>query len=92
MADLDECLARLKQVVTDLEDLVLFAEHYQSVEQIGELIANERKTQKITQKQLGELADIGTSTVRQIESGKRTASFANIEKLLSVLGKSLWIK
>ena len=92
MAHLDECLARLKKVVTELEDLGLSKERYESAAILSEVITEERKKQRITQKQLGELADLSTVTVQQIESGKRTASFANVEKVLNVLGKSLWIK
>ncbi len=92
MANLNECLERLRQVVTELEDLGLPESPYQSTELLGDVISEERKKQKVTQKELGELADLSTVTIQQIESGKRTASFANVEKVLNALGRSLWIK
>jgi DNA-binding XRE family transcriptional regulator len=92
MANLDEFLKRLKQIAIELEDLSLTEDRYEPVANLAARIVDERKKQKITQKQLGELADLSTVTVRQIESGKTAASLANVQKVLNALGMSLWIK
>ena len=53
---------------------------------LAEVIKNRRSTLGITQLDLAEMAEIGISTVKDIERGKANPSIHTIEKILEVLG------
>ena len=52
---------------------------------IGERIRNIRKSQKLTQKQLGELAGIAEPTIRRYELGKLNPKFVTLAKIAEAL-------
>lgn len=52
---------------------------------LGELIKQTRKSQHLTQKQLGERVGVGEAQISKIESGK-TATFTTISRVFKALG------
>lgn len=52
---------------------------------IGERIRSVRKSQNLTQKQLGELAGIAEPTIRRYELGKLNPKYETIEKIAAAL-------
>ena len=50
-----------------------------------------RKEKKLTQKQLGELCGLPQSAIARIEKGENSPSIATVTKVLSALGKRLYI-
>ncbi len=49
----------------------------------------QRKKLGITQQDLAEMAEIGITTIKQIESGKGNPSISTVEKILDVLGMEI---
>lgn len=54
---------------------------------LGEVLKEERQRQKLTQRQLGELAGVTESIISKVENG-HTASFFSIDGILQALGIS----
>lgn len=54
-------------------------------EQAGQLIRQTRKDKGLTQKQLGELLNIGESTVNKYESGKHNMTLETLERVSEAL-------
>lgn len=50
-----------------------------------------RKEKKMTQKQLGDLCGLPQSAIARIEKGENSPSIATVTKVLSALGKRLYI-
>ena len=50
-----------------------------------------RKEKKLTQKKLGELCGLPQSAIARIEKGENSPSIATVTKVLSALGKRLYI-
>ena len=59
--------------------------------QIGEFIRLRRKASKMTQRELGELARVGTRFVSELERGKTSVRLDVVNRVLAVFGKSLGI-
>lgn len=57
---------------------------------IGEYIRIIRKNKGLTQKQLGERANIAEPTIRKYELGKLNPKFETLEKIATALGVSAW--
>ena len=64
----------------------------QEATHLGEIIKEARKAQGITQQELGNLAELSIGTIVQIEKDHRRVTFENVERVLKILGKTLWIK
>ena len=63
-----------------------------SPRQIGEFVKRRRTAGLMTQRELGELAGVGTRLVSEIERGKPTLRIDAVNKVLLVFGKMLgWI-
>lgn len=62
------------------------------INEIGESIRYFRKRNKLTQKQLAELAGVGKTVVFDIEKGKTTIQFDSLAKILDVLNIKLKIE
>lgn len=56
---------------------------------IQEVMKERRKILGITQQDLAEMAEVGISTIKQIESGKGNPSLGTVEKIMEVLGMEI---
>ncbi len=56
---------------------------------IAKIVKSERKTQRITQVQLSQLANVGLRFVRDIEDGKQSLQFDKLLRVLETLGISV---
>lgn len=56
---------------------------------IQEVMKERRKKLGITQQDLAEMAEVGISTIKQIESGKGNPSLGTVEKIMEVLGMEI---
>jgi HTH-type transcriptional regulator / antitoxin HipB len=59
---------------------------------LGDVINETRKKSGLSQKELAVLAGIGKTTVFDIEKGKHTVRFSNIQKVCKVLNIGIWMK
>lgn len=57
--------------------------------ELGATIRKERKSRRLSQQELGDLAGTGLNFVSQIERGKETVRFDKLLALLRVLGLEL---
>jgi y4mF family transcriptional regulator len=60
-----------------------------SQEAIGEYVRKRRIASNLSQKELGELAGVGTRFVSELERGKATLRMDAVNKVLRVFGKML---
>lgn len=56
---------------------------------IKEVMKDQRKKLGISQQDLAEMADVGITTIKQIETGKGNPSLSTVEKILEVLGMEI---
>ena len=56
---------------------------------IGEYVRDRRKAASLTQRALGELADVGPRFVSELERNKPTVRMDAVNKVLAVFGKQL---
>lgn len=56
---------------------------------IKKVMKDQRKKLGISQQDLAEMADVGITTIKQIEAGKGNPSLSTIEKILEVLGMEI---
>ena len=56
---------------------------------IGEFVRSRRKAAGLNQRELGELAGVGTRFVSELERGKETARLDAVNKVVAVFGKTL---
>jgi len=56
---------------------------------IGEFIKKERKTVKLTQRELALKAGVGLRFIRDVEQGKTTLRTDTLNKVLKLFGKTL---
>lgn len=54
-------------------------------------LAAARKEKKLTQKEVGKLCGLPQSAIARIEKGENSPSIATVTKVLTVLGKRLYI-
>lgn len=57
--------------------------------EIGEFVRVRRKAAGLSQRELGELAGVGTRFVSELERGKPTARLDAVNKVAAVFGKTL---
>jgi y4mF family transcriptional regulator len=60
-----------------------------SPEMLGEFVRARRRASKLTQRQLGELAGVGTRVVSELERGKTTLRMDVVNRVLEVFGQML---
>lgn len=56
---------------------------------IKEVMKDQRKKLGISQQDLAEMADVGITTIKQIEAGKGNPSLSTVEKILEILGMEI---
>jgi DNA-binding XRE family transcriptional regulator len=59
---------------------------------LGFAIRHYRKTKKITQLELAQMANLSRKAIIDLEKGKPTIQFVVIEKILKVIDINLWIE
>ena len=62
-----------------------------SCAEIGLLVRELRKSQKVTQTQLAGMANTGTRFISDLENGKETCHIGKILRVLSALGVGMYI-
>jgi len=62
-----------------------------SMKEVAVLVRNTRKSQKATQVELAQFANVGTRFVRDVEDGKESVNFGKLMRVLSTLGLSMEI-
>jgi len=60
--------------------------HYSIVKMVGKSIKERRKTLRVTQPQVAELADISVNTLYKIERGQANPTLETLTKIADVLG------
>ena len=60
-------------------------------QEIGAFVRARRKVHKLSQRELGELAGVGTRFVSELERGKGTVRLNVVNKVLAAFGKTLGI-
>lgn len=63
-----------------------------SIKDIGKLVKETRKKQKLTQVQLAQLSNVGTRFLSDLENGKPTCEVEKTLKVLSNLGIRLIVQ
>jgi len=58
---------------------------------LGDFVRTRRKASRLSQKDLGELAGVGTRFISELERGKPTVRLNEVNKVLAVFGKRLGI-
>jgi y4mF family transcriptional regulator len=59
--------------------------------EIGEFVRLRRKASRLTQRELAELAGVGTRFVSELERGKASVRLDVVNQVLAVFGKTLGI-
>ncbi len=59
--------------------------------EIGEFVRKRRKHASLTQKELAELAGVGTRFISDLERGKQTVRLSELDRVLAVFGKCLGV-
>lgn len=62
-----------------------------AVENVGQFVRTRRLASRISQKELGELAGVGTRFISELERGKPTLRMDAIAKVLAVFNKTLGV-
>lgn len=62
---------------------------YDLSKEIGEFVRTRRKAAGLSQRELGELAEVGTRFVSELERGKSTARLDAVNRVAAVFGKTL---
>ncbi|WP_155943780.1 helix-turn-helix domain-containing protein [Psychroflexus gondwanensis] len=60
--------------------------HYRIIKMVGKSIKERRKTLRVTQPQVAELADISVNTLYKIERGQANPTLETLTKIADVLG------
>lgn len=60
-----------------------------SPKRIGDFVRQRRLANRLTQRELGELAGVGTRLVSELERGKPTLRMDAVNKVLEVFGQTL---
>ena len=57
--------------------------------ELDEVLKSRRKTLRLSQQDLAEMAQVSIATVKDIERGKANPSMATVRKLLDILGMTI---
>ena len=67
-------------------DIFTLKSHYRIIKMIGKSIKQRRKTLRVTQPQVAELANISVNTLYKIERGQANPTLETLTKIADVLG------
>ncbi len=92
--NLNDLLKQLDQAIKQQNTQISMVNKssFEPTSNLGKAIKIARADQSLSQKQLAALTGLSTLTIAKLEAGNRRVSFENVEKVLSALGKSFWIK
>ena len=62
-----------------------------SMSQLGDLIRQTRKAQKLTQIQLAQVSGVGANFIRDVEHGKATCQVGKVIQLAHMLGLKIML-
>lgn len=90
----EEVLSALGHAKEAIEyyERTLQATRLDTIDQLGSIVTEERKKQKITLDVLAKLSGLSVGTIIAIESGKTSVSLSNVQKVLNALGRRVWIR
>lgn len=92
MSQISEPLRLVEKLKAELESLdEKAAPRPAPVDNLGAIVKETRKEQRLTQVELADLAGIGSATLKRIEAGNKDVTFANVLSVLDALGLDLWI-
>lgn len=94
LSDIDALIDELRREYLEARRQASLAEkvnRLRPVEQVGELIRNERKQQGQTLQELSELSGVAYATLSKIENGDTAVHLGSLSKVLNTLGLKLWI-
>ena len=63
-----------------------------ALNKLGQKIKTERKSQKLSQSELANLADVSLNFISQLESGKETVQMNKVLQVLHTLGLQFYIE
>lgn len=67
------------------------AERHDEISEIGAFVRTRRRASKLSQRELGELAGVGTRFVSELERGKSSVRLDAVNRVLAVFGKTLGV-
>jgi y4mF family transcriptional regulator len=67
------------------------AERHDRISEIGAVVRTRRRASKLSQRELGELAGVGTRFVSELERCKPSVRLDAVNKVLAVFGKTLGV-
>ena len=59
--------------------------------ELGEYVRTRRKASRLNQRELAELAGVGSRFISELERGKTTVRLSEVKRVLAVFGKALGI-
>lgn len=59
--------------------------------QIGDFVRERRKANKLSQRELAELAGVGVRFITELERGKETVRLDAVQRVLATFGKTLGV-
>ena len=62
-----------------------------SIDQLGAILREQRKSQRMTLQELSDLSDVAYSTLSKLESGNTAVQLRSLNRVLDALGLKLWI-
>lgn len=63
-----------------------------NIEDLGKIIRQTRKSQKLTQQQLAGICGVGVRFIRELEQGKNSCHIGKTLSVLEMMGLELFIK
>ena len=86
---LDESLPKIK--VSEIENSDFKSSSHNIYDEIQEMVAHERKAQKVTQKELAKRTGLSQANISNIENGTTHPTIGSLQRIADALGKQLLI-
>ena len=62
-----------------------------SIDELGAILREQRKNQRMTLQELSDLSDVAYSTLSKLEHGNTAVQLRSLNRVLDALGLKLWI-